>query len=410
LSPRRGADPGGVAAPARTKSSVVLVVGTAVQVSNATGVASFAVLAPTLVAETSLTATDIGLLVGAANVGGVPGLAAATRVTKALGAGRVIALSAVFSALSLAAVAAFTPRWGIVAAVASVSVFGVAWGVNTVSAGGLVIESAPVRRRALWSSLNQLGLPAGGLVAGILVALLSWWGWQGIFYVEALTFAVLAVLAALLLPNGSTEVEPRSRPRNRPMIAARIGGFCIGLSTAQWAFVTYLAIELTDRFDMGFKAAATVFFFSQLVGLSARPVIGIYSDWRGPPRIPVLVLAALGSSLVLIVFGLLPSDLDPRLLVAFVLAGSFVVIGWNGVMMVACAEAGPPRQMNANIATGLTLMRFGNIVGPPVLGALLAWAGAAWGWSVVAVLLVVAGVGLWFTGRAQSRPQPFPPR
>ena len=377
--------------------------------SNATGVASFAVLAPTLVAETSLTATDIGLLVGAANVGGVPGLAAATRITKALGAGRVIALSAVFSALSLAAVAAFTERWGMVAAVASVSVFGVAWGVNTVSAGGLVIESAPPRRRALWSSLNQLGLPAGGLVAGILVALLSWSGWQAIFYAEAVVFAVLAVFAAALLPNASTEVEPRTRSRYRPVIAARIGGFCIGLSTAQWAFVTYLAIELTHRFDLDFEAAATVFFFSQLAGLSARPVIGIYSDWRGPPRIPVLVLAALGSSLVLVGFGLLPSDVDTTLLVAYILVGSLIVIGWNGVMMVACAEAGPPSQMNANIATGLTLMRFGNIVGPPVLGALLAWAGASWGWSAVAALLIVAAVGLWLTGRVQSRALSTPP-
>ena len=129
----------------------------------------------------------------------------------------------------------------------------------------------------------------------------------------------------------------------------------------------------------------------------------MYSDWRGPPRIPVLVLAALGSSLVLLIFGLLPSNLDTTLLIGFVIVASLVVIGWNGVMMVACAEAGPPQQMNANIATGLTLMRVGNIVGPPVLGALLAWAGAAWGWSVVAALLIVAGVGLWLTGRAQAR-------
>jgi MFS family permease len=403
LSSRRGDRPEGADASAGRRSLVVLVVPTAVQVGNATGVASFAVLAPTLVAETSLTTTDIGLLVGAANVGGVPGLAAATRVTKALGAGRVIALSAILSALSLAAVAAFTPRWGMAAAVAAVSVFGVAWGVNTVSSGGLVIQSAPHRRRALWSSLNQLGLPAGGLFAGILVALLSWWGWQGIFYVEAVAFAILAVLAAILLPSAPTDVEREVRPRYRPVIAARIGGFCIGLSTAQWAFVTYLAIELTDRFDMDFKAAATVFFFSQLVGLSARPVIGLYSDWRGPPRVPVLVLAALGSSLVLVIFGLLPRDLDTRILVGFLLVASIIVIGWNGVMMVACAEAGPPRQTNANIATGLTLMRFGNIVGPPVLGALLVWAGAAWGWATVAALLVVAGIGLWLTGRAQAR-------
>ncbi|MGH3454513.1 MAG: hypothetical protein ACRDP2_08865, partial [Nocardioidaceae bacterium] len=206
-----------------------------------------------------------------------------------------------------------------------------------------------------------------------------------------------------------TEVEPRTRSRYRPVIAARIGGFCIGLSTAQWAFVTYLAIELTHRFDLDFEAAATVFFFSQLAGLSARPVIGIYSDWRGPPRIPVLVLAALGSSLVLVGFGLLPSDVDTTLLVAYILVGSLIVIGWNGVMMVACAEAGPPSQMNANIATGLTLMRFGNIVGPPVLGALLAWAGASWGWSAVAALLIVAAVGLWLTGRVRSRALSTPP-
>jgi MFS family permease len=384
----------------RTRSLVVLSVGTAVQVSNATGVASFAVLAPSLVAETGLTATDIGLLVGAANVGGVPGLAAATRVTRALGASRVIALSAFLSAISMAGVAAFTPEWGLLAAVCSVALFGVAWGVNTVSAGGLVIESAPVRRRALWSSLNQLGLPAGGLVAGILAASKGWWGWQGIFYLEAVLFTVLGVLSALLLPR-STEATRSTPPgRYRPVIAARIGGYCIGLSIAQWAFVTYLAIELTDRFGLGFEAAATVFFFSQLVGLSARPVIGLYSDWRGPPRLPVLVLAAVGSSAALLGFGLLPDEVDTGLLVAYILVASFVVIGWNGVMMVACAEAGPAERMNANIATGLTLMRFGNIVGPPVLGALLAWAGAAWGWSVVAAGLLVAALGLWLTGRA----------
>jgi MFS family permease len=394
-----------VAAPSdvETSAMTVLTVGTGVQVLNATGVASFAVLAPTLVAQTSLTSTDIGLLVGAANVGGVPGLAAATRVTKALGAGRVIALSAVLSALSLAGVAALTPRWGLAAAVGSVGLFGVAWGVNTVSAGGLVIKSAPRRRRALWSSLNQLGLPAGGLVAGILAATMPLWGWRGIFYAEAGLFTVLGILAAVLLPNPPAEPRRRERSRYRPAVAARIGGFCIGLSTAQWAFVTYLAIELTDRFDMSFEAAATVFFFSQLVGLSARPVIGSYSDWRGPPRLPVLVAAATGSSVVLVAFGLLPADLDTGLLVAFLMLASFVVIGWNGVMMVACAEAGPDEQMNANIATGLTLMRLGNIVGPPVLGALLAWAGAAWGWSAVAALLLVAALGLWLTGRAVRR-------
>jgi MFS family permease len=388
----------------RTSSLTVLTVGTGVQVLNATGVASFAVMAPTLVAETSLTNTDIGLLVGAANVGGVPGLAAATRVTRALGAGRVIALSALLSAVSLTAVAALTPRWGLLAAVCSVGLFGVVWGVNTVSAGGLVIQSAPRRRRALWSSLNQLGLPAGGLVAGILATSISLWGWQGIFYAEAVAFTILGGLAAVLLPNPEAEERRTTKSRYRPVVAARIGGFCIGLSTAQWAFVTYLAIELTDRFGMGFGAAATVFFFAQLVGLTARPIIGMYSDWRGPPRLPVLVLAALGSSGFLLAFGLLPADLDHRLLVGFLMVASFVVLGWNGVMMVACAEAGPDEQMNPNIATGLTLMRFGNIVGPPVLGALLAWAGATWGWAAVAVLLVAAAAGLWLTNRA-TRPR-----
>lgn len=387
----------------RRQPRLILLVSTAVQTLGAVGVASLAVLAPALIRETSLTATDVGLLVGAANVGCLPGLTFATRINRGLGPRATMALSAVLAAVSLSAFALLTTPFGLVAALCAMGMFGCAWGVITVSGGGLVILSAPFRRRVFWSSLNQMGLPAGGVVAAGLTPVGSLWGWQSVFYVEAAMYSVLAFLSVLVLPRAEAVSRPGDAPRRRPWPAARIGTLSIGLSSAQWAFVTYLVIELTVRFDVPFELAATVFFVAQLVGLAARPVIGMFSDHRGPPRVPLLALVAVAASLLLLVFGMLPRDLDTGLLIGFVWITSFVVIGWNGVMLVACAEAGPVTQVSANIAAGLTAMRFGNIAGPPLLGGLLAWAGSSWGWVAIAALLAVASAGLWLTSRAVAR-------
>ncbi|MPZ62778.1 MAG: MFS transporter [Propionibacteriales bacterium] len=388
---------------ARTQPRLVLLVSTAVQTLGAVGVASLAVLAPALIDETGLTATDIGLLVGAANVGCLPGLTFATRINRALGPRATMALSAVIAAASLSAFALLTTPFGLAAALWAMVAFGGAWGVITVSGGGLVILSAPFRRRVFWSSLNQMGLPAGGVVAAGLTPVGSHWGWQSVFYIEAMTYVVLALLSVRVLPRAETVSRSRGSPRRRPWLAARIGTLSIGLSSAQWAFVTYLVIELTVRFDVPFELAATVFFVAQLVGLAARPVIGMLSDRRGPPRLPLLALVAVAASLLLLMFGMLPHDVDTGLLIGFVWVTSFVVIGWNGVMLVACAEAGPVTQVSANIAAGLTAMRFGNIAGPPLLGGLLAWAGSSWGWVAIAGMLAIAGAGLWLTARAATR-------
>ena len=58
-------------------------------------------------------------------------------------------------------------------------------------------------------------------------------------------------------------------------------------------------------------------------------------------------------------------------LIACVVVVSVAALAWNGIMVVAFAEAGPAGRTTVDIAAGLTVMRIGNIVGPPVFGLAL---------------------------------------
>ena len=267
--------------------------------------------------------------------------------------------------------------------------------------GGAVLDSSPLRRRAVLSSIRQLGLPAGGVIAGALVPLLAWAGWRGLFGVLALLLSGLAVGAVVLRVDELTASGGHQWWRTPPWPALRMGALSLPFITAQWAFTTYLTLELADRLDRGVAAAATLFFCSQLAGVAARPALGAVSDWLGPPRGRMLAVLAVACSASLAVFGLLPADVGQLPLLVCVLIVSVAALGWNGVVIVAFAEADPNRRTTVDIAAGLTVMRIGNIVGPPVFGLALLHLRSTASWLGLAGLVLLGAYPLWASpGRA----------
>lgn len=385
----------------RGETAAIVLVATGVQTLGAVVATSLAVFGPVLVAELAIGPADLGLLVGAINVGALPGLVLGPAIVDRYGASRALAGSAIVAALALGLVI-LVP--GFAAMLAGVTVAGAAWGLAALSGGGAIFDRSPYRRRGLLISIRQLSLPLGGAIAGLLAPFVGIVGYRAMFGVQAVAFIVVGLLA-LRLPMEMS--RPTSSPwrSDPPVRAFRLGILSVAMTIGQWAFIVYLTIELTSRLAFPFEFAAIVFLGTQLSGAIGRVALGVVSDRLGPPRTPLLALSTALSAALILAFGLVGPDTPPAVVIVIALAAAFFVIGWNGVFVVALAEAGRLEHVNMNLGTGLTMMRIGNIVAPPAFGIVLALTFSAIAWAVVALILGLAALGFILVGPGPVEPE-----
>jgi MFS family permease len=372
----------------------IVLVATGIQTLGAVVATSLAVFGPVLITELAIGPADLGLLVGAMNVGALPGLVLGPAIVDRYGAGVALSGSAIVSAIALAVVVAVP---GFAALLAGTAVAGAAWGLAALSGGGAIIDRARFERRGLLISIRQLSLPLGGAIAGLLAPLVALVGYRAIFGIQAVAFLVLGVLA-LRFPmemSRPTTSPWRSQP---PVRAFRLGILSVAMTIGQWAFIVYLTIELTSRLGLSYPVAAAVFLGSQASGAIGRIVLGVITDRLGHPRTPLLAVTTGLSAALVLAFGLIGPGVSPIVITAIALAAAFFVIGWNGVFVVILAEAGRLEHVNMSLGTGLTMMRIGNIVAPPVFGILLAATMASIAWAVIALVLGLAAVGFVLVG------------
>jgi predicted MFS family arabinose efflux permease len=385
----------------RGDTAAIVFVATGVQTLGAVVATSLAVFGPVLIAELAIGPADLGLLVGAMNVGALPGLVLGPAIGDRWGASRSLAGSSVVSAAALAFVV-LVP--GFAAMLAGVTVAGAGWGLAALSGGGAIFDRAPFRRRGLLISIRQLSLPLGGAIAGVLAPFVGIVGYRAMFGIQAVAFLVLGLLAMRLPMEMSRRTSSpwRSDP---PVRAFRLGILSVAMTIGQWAFIVYLTIELTSRLGFPFALAAVVFLGTQISGAVGRVGLGVMSDRLGPPRTPLLALSTGLSAALVLAFGLIGPDAPAVVVTLIALGAAFFVIGWNGVFVVALAEAGRLEHVNMNLGTGLTMMRIGNIVAPPMFGIVLALTMSSIAWAIVAAILGLAAIGFVLVGPGPIEPE-----
>ena len=388
-------------APSAVNASAVAVA-TALQTIGAVVATSLAVFAPVLLTELQLDLQGLGLLVAAMNVGALPALVVGPWLVDRFGPSHTLAGSGLISAAGLALFAT-GPAYPVM--LLALTVVGGSWGISALAGGGAIANTAPVGRRGLLIGVRQMGLPLGGVIAGLLAPLVPIFGWQAIFAAQALGYVVLSLLA-LRWQWQLTERTSSPWRREPPIRAIQLGVLSVAMTTAQWAFIVYLTIELTTRLAVGFEVAAVIFLVSQIVGALARPALGAVADRVGPPRTPLLAAISVASASLVLLFGLATPDVPTPVLALLAFGAAVFVIGWNGVMVVAMAEAGPRRSVNMQLGAGLTLMRVGNIVAPPLFAAILVAAGSLVAWATMAGLLIVAAAGFRALGPGPAIERP----
>jgi MFS family permease len=362
----------------------------------------------TIAAEFGLGLAAGGLLVGlfglVAAFGGLAiGLAAAR-----IGARRVLLAGLMIGAVA-AAVAPFAsaPLPLFVARVAE----GAGFLLVTVTGPALIAAMASGRDRAfamgLWGTYMPSGIALGLLSAPIVEA----WGWRMAWLGCAALLAAAVLLCWRLVPRAeapAAAAAPRGAAQLRALVAARrplrVAAAFGAYNLIYMGVATFLPAFLESRgagtgLAGGMAAAAAV---ANAIGNFGSGVL------MGRGAAPERLMAAAASAMAVLAAALF---LAPNAWLAVSLALAACCIG--GLLPAACFALLPRAVPDAALvapAMGLTIQG-NNIVqmlGPPALGAL-----AGFGWGVVAVPLLAAGlIAAWMgvmLGRDGLRAPPGSP-
>ena len=356
---------------------------------------SIAVAAPIIVDNLRLTRAALGPIFSAALLGAMIGALTFGPLCDAFGRKRVLTFAAaLFGICTLAT--AYVQSYGSLLLVRSVA--GLGLGGATPCFIALASEYAPLRRRAMVTSLIWAAFPLGGIAGGFLnAAILVHFGWQSIFEIGGVLPISIALVLALWLPESLRYmVATGADPARIEAVVARIrpgtspsGGFVANKQRDNRVSMAHLFTEgraattllLWIPFFAGFGSLGIAVLWTPIllrdngIPLSqAAVVLGIHG---------IGALIGMGSAGRLIEkFGalavLLPSFLLgalsvgalgyasvslPMMATALFLAGLFVGAGASGSIALA-ALTYPTETRSSGIGWAMGVGRFGQVLAP----------------------------------------------
>lgn len=271
-------------------------------------------------------------------------------------------------------------------------VMGIGYGPSPPAGSRILAATAPPRHRTLIFSIKQAGAPAGGALAGFLLApAAAEFGWPA-----ALLIAVaVGLVAALVIESQRDRLDVERDPAQpigpgalfrldnvrEPFRAATATPALVTLVALGVAFslvqgclfaftVTYLSV---DR-GLSLPAAGSAYAAMQGAGVVARIALGWLADRTGSPAVNLTVQAVLASAAVL---GLaaIPSGAPLWLFASGCATTGFLAASWNGIYMAEVVRLSPPSSMIAATSGSSVFTFLGYTAGPTIFSLLVTYGG-----------------------------------
>ncbi|WP_309109736.1 MFS transporter [Saccharothrix sp.] len=368
---------------------VVLAVGALAQGTNAAVFLGLPAISPALRAHFDLTLPEVGLLLGAVNLGTMLTLVAWGAAADRRGERLVMTIGGAGAAACLA-LAALGGPWMAGLALVGVGLFGAS--VNAAS-GRAVMTWFPAGSRGLAMGIRQTATPLGAAAtAAVLPVVAVQAGVPAAFLALAGFTGFVAVLVALLVrePPGAV----RAKGRHGLVLGDRA---LLRLSTASGLLVVpqftaaALMVELLhDHRGLAVGVAAGLFAVAQVAGGFGRLAVGVWSDRVrsrvGPLKVvSVLVAAGFAACAAL--------DRAPVWVLAVVLVPTAALaLCWNGLAVTAAAEMAPEGSSGTALGMQNTANYLSATLTPPVAG----WVAATVGWPAALLLAATAATAARF--------------
>ena len=347
------------------------------------------VVAPLLTAQAGVGTQAIGVLSALTSAGTVLFLAFGGPVLARTGPVRMLQAGSLLGAASLAICA--SGWWP--ALMGAALLLGVGYGPTPPAGSRILAATVPARHRTLIFSIKQAGAPAGGALAGLLVAPLAGrFGWEAGLTIGVLVGVVAALAIAPLRDRMDAERDPtrpigpralfRWRTLREPAASLLSDPLLVPITLLGTSFamvqgnlfsfsVSYLA---TDR-GLTLAQAGLAYACMQGAGVFARVFLGWLADRTGRAALNLTVQAYVAAALVA-AFGYLPDGASLPMVATLSGAVGFVAASWNGIVMAEVARLAPLEKVAVATAGSTVFLFLGYVAGPAVFSVLVTLTGS----------------------------------
>jgi MFS family permease len=299
---------------------------------------------------------------------------------------------------------------------------GIGYGPSPPAGSRILSATAPPAHRTLIFSIKQAGAPAGGAVAGLVLApIAAHYGWP-VSLAVAMGLGVAAVLAIgpmrrrLDVERVATQrIGPRVLFNPRLVVAPfrtlagdravlSITTLAFSFAAAQGCLFSFSITYLVTGLGMSLSAAGIAYATLQACGVFARIFLGWLADRTGSPAKNLTAQAFVASGM-LVVYASLP--IHPSAALAALICGAtgFVAASWNGIYMAEIARLAPPERIVEATSSSSVVTFLGYVSGPSLFTYLVTVSGS---WTtpflvIAAQLAAMACVQTWFLLAARLR-------
>jgi len=341
-----------------------------------------AVIIPDAAGDIGLSPAAVGYLTGSMFLAAMLTGPATPFLIRAIGATRVFQWLVALIAFAAFALIAAHPVLAFVGAI----VIGVATGPMNPSGSHVLARAAPGRWLPLVFSIKQCGTPAGGMLAGAILPLLTLeFGWQIALAVLPAGACVLILIAPLGRLGTRTDEAPATGHVLSEMLGALraatatpalrqvcLAGACLG--ACQLSLASYYVVYLWSNAGMSTMEAGRTFVVFHIVGIIARIALGAIAEQFVATR---TLLALLGAAMALGIVGAGFIDGDSGTLYIYAITALLGVSanGWVGLFFAELARL-VPNQAALVAGGGQFVMYLGIVLGPILFATLLTSTGS----------------------------------
>ena len=342
-----------------------------------------------IVATWHIKPTFLGMILSASLLGVFVGAIVLSPLADRFGRKRMILVSALlFGAFSCGAALAPTPE----AFLAFRMLTGVGLGAAMPSLIGYVAEAAPQATRARFITAMFVGLPFGSFVGGLVAGpLTDGFGWRSIFWIGGIAPLILLPALVWIRPNDERRppiAEPRSHQFTEVRALFNDGRARMTLLLWLAFFVNLLMMHVLSAWlptllktsgqtPREALIAASLYHFGGILGGIA---LGQTIDRTNPIRLMVLIYA-IGCAMVAAAAFTAGTF---AVFLPFAIAVGACNIGGQVVLNTVAALSYPNAIRSTGVGWALGVGRWGSILGPTAVGALVAA-----GWTTQAIVLSV---------------------
>ena len=342
---------------------------------------SFPVVAPVIADDLRVPGTLVGFFISIVYGVGIVSALLSPRFIRRFGAVRVSQLVLVAALAMLLACS----LGSLVSVVLGAAFLGLAYGATAPASAHLLVPRTPLKMMNLVLSIRQIGVPLGGVLAGLLMAPLTLrLGWQAALLAQTIPVLLALVMLESVRRAWDTDRDPKQQVFSSGLLApikimfdrpelGRLGFVSFIYTGLQLCFIAFLTVHLTSKTNFSLVQAGWALAVFQLAGVVSRPIWGWMAD-RLMAANTLLACHGFIMGVVAILVGQIALDWPSWIVLSLCAVAGASASGFTGLAYAEWARLGGAQRTEAT-GLGSGLMFAGVLILPSLFSVAVTYFG-----------------------------------